>query len=149
MDKTFIYEIMDIFSKTDIHKLKIIHDNFQIELEKGSEALKKEDGFDEKTLSALQTQQVSEVAHKIEKDKKDIEIVKSPIVGTFYSASSPGLKPFVELGSLVSKGQVLCIIEAMKVMNEIKAPCDGIIDEIYVEDGEIVQYNSPIFAIHK
>jgi acetyl-CoA carboxylase biotin carboxyl carrier protein len=77
----------------------------------------------------------------------DLAIVKSPIVGTFYRASEPGAPPFVEAGQVVRKGQVLCIIEAMKLMNEINAECDGEIVKVYVENGQAVQYGERLFAI--
>jgi acetyl-CoA carboxylase biotin carboxyl carrier protein len=77
----------------------------------------------------------------------DLAIVKSPIVGTFYRASEPGAPPFVETGQSVRKGQVLCIIEAMKLMNEINAECDGELVKVYVENGQAVQYGERLFAI--
>jgi acetyl-CoA carboxylase biotin carboxyl carrier protein len=77
----------------------------------------------------------------------DLAIVKSPIVGTFYRASEPGAPPFVETGQTVRKGQVLCIIEAMKLMNEINAECDGELVKVYVENGQAVQYGERLFAI--
>jgi acetyl-CoA carboxylase biotin carboxyl carrier protein len=77
----------------------------------------------------------------------DLAIVKSPIVGTFYRASEPGAKSFVEVGQAVRKGQVLCIIEAMKLMNEINAECDGELVKVYVENGHAVQYGERLFAI--
>ncbi len=73
--------------------------------------------------------------------------MKSPIVGTFYRASEPGAAPFVEVGATVKKGQVLCIIEAMKLMNEIDSEYDGEIANIYVENGQPVQYGERLFAI--
>jgi len=82
-----------------------------------------------------------------ESEDVDLAIVKSPIVGTFYRAAEPGAKPFAELGQLVRKGQVLCIIEAMKLMNEINAECDGEIVKVYVENGQAVQYGERLFAI--
>jgi acetyl-CoA carboxylase biotin carboxyl carrier protein len=77
----------------------------------------------------------------------DFAIVKSPIVGTFYRAAEPGAKPFVETGQQVKKGQVLCIIEAMKLMNEINADLDGEVVKVYVENGQAVQYGERLFAI--
>jgi acetyl-CoA carboxylase biotin carboxyl carrier protein len=77
----------------------------------------------------------------------DLAVIKSPIVGTFYRAPEPGAKSFVEIGDTVSKGQVLCIIEAMKLMNEINAECDGEIVKVYVENGQAVQYGERLFAI--
>jgi acetyl-CoA carboxylase biotin carboxyl carrier protein len=77
----------------------------------------------------------------------DLAVMKSPIVGTFYRSSEPGARPFVEVGETVKKGQVLCIIEAMKLMNEINAECEGEIVRIYVENGQAVQYGERLFAI--
>jgi acetyl-CoA carboxylase biotin carboxyl carrier protein len=77
----------------------------------------------------------------------DLAIVKSPIVGTFFRQSEPGAAPFADVGQAVKKGQVLCIIEAMKLMNEINAECDGEIVKVYVENGQAVQYGERLFAI--
>jgi acetyl-CoA carboxylase biotin carboxyl carrier protein len=74
-------------------------------------------------------------------------VVKSPIVGTFYRAAEPGAKPYADVGDPVKKGQVLCIIEAMKLMNEINAECDGQVVKVYVENGQAVQYGERLFAI--
>ena len=73
--------------------------------------------------------------------------IKSPIVGTFYSAPEPGAKPFVAVGSRVSKGQVLCIIEAMKIMNEIESEHSGVVKEIVATDAHPVEYGQVLFRI--
>jgi acetyl-CoA carboxylase biotin carboxyl carrier protein len=78
---------------------------------------------------------------------KEGNIVKSPMVGTFYSKSSPTSNPYVEIGSEVKKGTVLCIVEAMKLMNEIESEYDGKIVEILVKDGTPVEYGQPLFRI--
>ena len=80
-------------------------------------------------------------------DEVDFAIVKSPIVGTFFRSSEPGAAPFVDVGTAVKKGQVLCIIEAMKLMNEIDSEYDGEIVKVYVENGQPVQYGERLFAI--
>ena len=77
----------------------------------------------------------------------ELAVVKSPIVGTFYRSSEPGSPAFAEIGSSVKKGDVLCIIEAMKLMNEIDSEYDGEIVNIYVENGQPVQYGERLFAI--
>jgi acetyl-CoA carboxylase biotin carboxyl carrier protein len=77
----------------------------------------------------------------------DLAIVKSPIVGTFYRSAEPGAPPYTDVGQSVKKGQVLCIIEAMKLMNEINAECDGEIVKVYVENGQAVHYGERLFAI--
>jgi acetyl-CoA carboxylase biotin carboxyl carrier protein len=82
-------------------------------------------------------------------EESDVELVimKSPIVGTFYRAPEPGARSFAEAGDRVKKGQVLCIIEAMKLMNEINAEVDGEVVKVYVESGQAVQYGERLFAI--
>ena len=79
--------------------------------------------------------------------KEEYKIVKSPMVGTFYSKSSPNAKAYVEIGQKVKKGDVLCIVEAMKLMNEIESEFDGEVVEICVGDGEMVEYGKPLFKI--
>jgi acetyl-CoA carboxylase biotin carboxyl carrier protein len=74
-------------------------------------------------------------------------ILKSPFVGTFYRSSSPGSDPFADVGARVKKGQTLCIIEAMKLMNEIEADRDGVIREILVENGQPVEFDQALFVI--
>jgi acetyl-CoA carboxylase biotin carboxyl carrier protein len=78
----------------------------------------------------------------------DLHIIKSPIVGTFYASASPGAEAFVTTGSHVEAGQVLCIIEAMKLMNEIEADVAGEVARIFVENGHPVEYGEPLFGIH-
>ena len=74
-------------------------------------------------------------------------IVKSPMVGTFYRSSSPGAKPFAELGSHVKEGETICIIEAMKILNEIEADKSGTVTRILGENGQAVEYGQPLFVI--
>jgi acetyl-CoA carboxylase biotin carboxyl carrier protein len=78
----------------------------------------------------------------------DLHVIKSPIVGTFYASPSPGSEPFVSVGSHVDAGQVLCIIEAMKLMNEIESDVAGEVARIFVENGHPVEYGEPLFGIH-
>ena len=80
-------------------------------------------------------------------DEDGLILVKSPIVGTFYRAPAPEAEPFVEVGTVVKRGQVLCIIEAMKLMNKIDAEQDGEIVDIFVESGQPVQYGEELFAV--
>ena len=79
----------------------------------------------------------------------DLFILKSPIVGTYYEAPSPGAPPFVKLGDAVKEGQVLCIIEAMKLMNEIEADVSGVIAKIFVSNANPVEYGMPLFGIKR
>lgn len=78
---------------------------------------------------------------------EDLFLVKSPIVGTFYGSPSPGAEPFVKVGSYVEAGQTLCIVEAMKLMNEIESETSGEVLRIFVENGQPVEYGQPLFGI--
>jgi acetyl-CoA carboxylase biotin carboxyl carrier protein len=80
-------------------------------------------------------------------DDQDLHIIPSPIVGTFYRAASPNAEPFVKIGSQVEPDSVVCIIEAMKLMNEIQAEKSGEVVKIYVENGQPVEYGQPLFGI--
>ena len=75
------------------------------------------------------------------------QVVKSPMVGTFYRSASPGSDPFVEVGSAVKTGETLCIVEAMKLLNEIESDCAGTVKAILVENGQPVEYGEPLFII--
>jgi acetyl-CoA carboxylase biotin carboxyl carrier protein len=92
-------------------------------------------------------QQLASAPIDLEETAVDLAIVKSPIVGTFYRSSEPGAPSFVEVGEYVKKDQVLCIIEAMKLMNEITSEYEGEISTVYVENGKPVQYGERLFAI--
>jgi acetyl-CoA carboxylase biotin carboxyl carrier protein len=74
-------------------------------------------------------------------------VIKSPMVGTFYRSSAPGAKPFVEIGQTVKAGETVCIIEAMKLLNEIEADQDGVVKEVLVENGEPVEYGQPLVVL--
>lgn len=76
-----------------------------------------------------------------------LETITAPIVGTFYRSPSPDAPPFVDLGAKVKKGQVICIIEAMKLMNEIESDVDGVVARVMVENGQPVEYGEPLFLI--
>ena len=75
------------------------------------------------------------------------KIIKSPMIGTFYAKPSPDSNPYVEIGSIIKKGETVCIIEAMKLMNEIESEFEGRITEIFVDNGEMVEYGKPLFRI--
>ena len=95
--------------------------------------------------------QITESEAKMEKDIADGEpegmLIKSPLVGTFYAAPAEDADPFVSVGDQVKKGQTLAIVEAMKLMNEIVAECDGTVEKVLAENGEMVEYGQPLFCI--
>lgn len=133
-----IEKIVKMFEKANITSLDIEVDGMKIKLTKTENQVGLTSSSDH----------VSENPSNLEEvvvNEKDI--VKSPLVGTYHQAQYPDAKPFVEVGSKVKKGDKLCIIEAMKVMNEITAPKDGTVKEIYATEGGVVEFDQKLFLI--
>jgi len=154
-----IKQILDLVREHELTEFELERDNFKIRVQKGSAthpgdvdstvvnkstsvALPKENS----KKSALQDSE-SDDLRTTTIDEGKLVVVKSPIVGTFYLAPEPGAEPFVEIGATVQKGQVLCIIEAMKLMNEINSDLEGELVKAFVENGQPVQYGEHLFAI--
>jgi acetyl-CoA carboxylase biotin carboxyl carrier protein len=134
-------ELIDLLRETDITELQLEKDGTKVRIKR------------ERMLSPMeiQVQRFSSLQEKVTPETVEEETrlitITSPIVGTFYRAPSPEAAPFVELGSLVKKGQVLCIVEAMKLMNEIESEIDGTVIKILVENSQPVEYGEPLFLI--
>jgi len=157
MDLQQIKQILDLVREHDLSEFEVEHDGLRLKIRKDA------NGAHLVThaapvlpaapppAAAPPPPAAGGIATPVAADADDTEIelavVKSPIVGTFYRSSEPGSPAFVEVGSLVKKGDVLCIIEAMKLMNEIDSEYDGEIVSIYVENGQPVQYSERLFAI--
>lgn len=150
MDYEEIKKLINDMGNSNIDELNIeFPDGIKIGMKKSAKNNIDEIGtqihtFNQKEISNTITET------KKETKKEEIEnskIVKSPMVGTFYSKPSPDAKEYVKVGDKVSKGDVLCIVEAMKLMNEIESEFDGEIIEIMVKDGESVEYGKPLFKI--
>lgn len=130
-------------------------DSLEIEFPDGIKiSMTKSTGYTKKVQYVEADQEVVEIdTNKIESkvqekvEDENCKIIKSPMVGTFYSSSSPTTESFVKVGDKVSKGQVVCIVEAMKLMNEIESEFDGEIVEICVKNGEMVEFGMPLFKI--
>jgi len=146
MDLEPILALIKALDNSSLQKLKLTSGDFTLELEKGqtyipeniSEEIRKIDLSRQKPESSIKEEVPS---------KPNYHVIKSPLVGTFYRAPSPDAPPFVEVGDIVSPGQTLCIIEALKVMNEIESDIKGRIESILVENGEVVEYGQPLFEI--
>lgn len=146
-----IEHLMKVMNESQLTELEIEKEGFVLKIKKEKEivpiASRIETPIIERPVE-IQNQISTDI--KVEKEvsgEKEGIIVYSPIVGTFYSAPAPGAEPFVKVGDKVKKGDVLCIIEAMKIMNEIEAESDGEIVEIFVKNEEMVEYNQPLFRI--
>ena len=97
--------------------------------------------------SVQQTPEVTQQPTEEMKTDKNLHKITSPMVGTFYQAPSPGAEPYVKVGSKITKNTIVCIIEAMKLFNEIEADVNGEIVEILVKDGQLVEYGQPLFLV--
>lgn len=139
MKLDFIKQIMSEFDQSNVTKMKVEIDDLKIELEKESEKVEYVKPV-EKEREVIEDKQIKQ-------EQATGTAVKSPIVGVFYSASSPESEPYVTVGKNVKKGDIVCIIEAMKVMNEIKAPCDGTVTSILVENEALVEYDQALMVI--
>ena len=139
MKLDFIKQIMSEFDQSNVTKMKVEIDDLKIELEKESEKVEYVKPV-EKEKEVIEDKQIKQ-------EQATGTAVKSPIVGVFYSASSPESEPYVTVGKNVKKGDIVCIIEAMKVMNDIKAPCDGTVTSILVENEALVEYDQALMVI--
>jgi acetyl-CoA carboxylase biotin carboxyl carrier protein len=103
------------------------------------------------SLTNLKTGETQELSptEEIPKEGKNLHIIRSPMVGTFYRAPSPDAPPYVDTGDRIKKGDVVCIIEAMKIMNEIESDVKGEIVEVLISNEEPVEYNQPLFKVRK
>ncbi len=149
MDMKRVEELARLMKENDLTVLEITEEGSSVRLERGREGAgisaaaqdlpaKPQSPF---TPAAVDGAEISAAA------QKEGTLVLSPTVGVFYSAPSPESKSFVEVGDRVKKGDTLCIIEAMKLMNEIPAELDGTVAEICASNGQVVEYNQPLFRI--
>lgn len=101
------------------------------------------------TVPTVSTEVRTQISETVKETPKAVvgRIIKSPIIGTFYAAAAPGKPAFVSVGSKVAKGGVVCIVESMKLMNEITSEFDGTVAEIFVNDGEAVEFDQPLFRL--
>ena len=137
MDKKDIVEIIDQFSKKQLSKLTIKKEDFSLEMEKEISQPK-----------VVKTVEQGEVLEEALPEEEHYP-VKSPLAGVYYEAPSPESDPFVKVGDSVDKDQVVCIVEAMKMINEIKAPVAGTIKKINFTNEDLVQYDDTIMEIEE
>lgn len=145
MEYEKIKQLIEDMGNSKITSLDIeFPDGMKVKMEKSSEKV---------TVIEKTPVKEDEKETVVKNDKDDLvadpegNVIKSPMIGTFYSKPSPDSAPYVEVGTQVKKGTVLCIVEAMKLMNEIESEYDGKIVEVFVKDGEPVDYGKPLFRI--
>ena len=153
MDYKDIKKLMDDMGNSKLEELEIeFPDGIKISMKKDK---KREVVLEPNVIEASAPMSVPVVKKEEEKGivavdeakEENYKIIKSPMVGTFYASSAPDKDPFVKVGDRISKGQVVCIVEAMKLMNEIESEFDGEIVEICVKNEDVVEYGTPLFKI--
>lgn len=140
MKEADIRKYAQLMKELELTGLEITEDNKVVRLERNAPVAEKQTTIVENATPAVT---------EAEKENADYISVKSPIVGLFYAAPAENADPYVTLGDAVKKGQTLCIVEAMKLMNELSAECDGVIDKIYVTNGQMVEYGTELFRIKR
>jgi acetyl-CoA carboxylase biotin carboxyl carrier protein len=133
--------LIKIFESSSLGRLKIERDDVMIELEKPRTEVVKEN------VVVKNTENIQEVSPVQKEETASGTPVKAPLVGTYYASPAPDQSPFVRVGQTVKEGQTLCIIEAMKVMNEITAPVSGTITKLHVNDSDMVMFDQVIMEI--
>ena len=161
MDLDQIRQILDLVREHELSEFEIEHDGLRLKIRKDASgapvvALPATSAvplvLPGAVTAALPPPAVpagSGVPETVPEEDIELAVVKSPIVGTFYRSPEPGAESFVEIGSTVKKGQVLCIIEAMKLMNEIEAECAGTVVECYAQNGKAVEFGQKLFRIKR
>ncbi|QCD51844.1 acetyl-CoA carboxylase biotin carboxyl carrier protein [Campylobacter sp. RM16192] len=148
MKKDDIKELIEFFNEMDMNKIKIKDGDFEIELEKFADCCELPKPAPQAPAPAPTPVNVV-VSSEVKQASSTKESIKSPMVGTFYMAPSPGAAPFVKVGQKVRRGEVIGIIEAMKIMNEIEAEFDCVITEALVSDGQPVEFGMSLFGVEK
>lgn len=140
-----IAALAEIVRQNELTKLEI--DGDHVIMERAAAVVQTVAAVPAAVPAVVEQMHAAEPIHEMQNTEKEGVYVKSPAVGVFYTAPSPDSKPFVEIGDTVHKGDTLCIIEAMKLMNEINSDVDGKIVEICVGNGQVVEYDQPLFRI--
>ena len=148
MDVKKIESLAKLMKETGLTGLELVEDGQQLRLERQVEVVAAPVAAPTPAAPVPATgAEALGVTHEEPAPVKEGTLVLAPTVGVFYSAPSPDARPFVEVGDQVKKGDTLCIIEAMKLMNEIPAEVDGTVAEICVGNGQVVEFNQPLFRI--
>jgi acetyl-CoA carboxylase biotin carboxyl carrier protein len=151
MDLRKLKTLIDLVSESNVSELEITEAEGKVRIVKGGGAVVQQ--FAPAPMAAAASAlpaagaAAPAPAQPVPAEAPAGHIVKSPMVGTFYRSSSPGAKPFVEIGSQVKEGETICIIEAMKILNEIETDKAGTIVKILCENGQAVEYGQPLFVI--
>ncbi|MEY2791958.1 MAG: hypothetical protein RL295_2123 [Pseudomonadota bacterium] len=153
MDLRKLKTLIDLVSESNVSELEITEAEGKVRIVKGpvgapvAVAAPAMAGAPAASTPAVALPAAPVAAAAVEAPVASGHVVKSPMVGTFYTASSPEAKPFVQVGSVVKEGETICIIEAMKILNEIEADKSGTVSRVLVDNGQAVEYGQPLFMI--
>ncbi|HSV34619.1 MAG TPA: acetyl-CoA carboxylase biotin carboxyl carrier protein [Ramlibacter sp.] len=147
MDLRKLKTLIDLVSESNVSELEITEAEGKVRIVKGGGAVVQQVVAAPALAPVAAPVAAAAPAAPVVAEVAAGHIVKSPMVGTFYRSSSPGAKPFVEIGSQVKEGETVCIIEAMKILNEIETDQSGTITKILCENGQAVEYGQPLFVI--
>ena len=161
MDLESIYALMERFERSSLTGLELEQNGTRLKLDK-TVAVAAAPAAAVAAVSAVQTPAAVAAVSAVQTPaapapqseaqngtQDEGEYIKAPLVGTFYAAAGPDAEPFVKVGDQVKKGQTVCILEAMKMMSEIPAPMDCVIEEILVENGSLAGYDAPLFRVRR
>ena len=141
-----LIQLIKTVSSSELTEFSMKDGDFKVSMNKKKEVQIVADGNMAAEIPVFTAQTVAPEKESVESEPEGNQ-VKAPLVGTFYSASAPDVAPFVKVGDAVKKGQVLGIIEAMKLMNEIESEYEGVVEAILVENGQMVEYGQNLFTI--
>ena len=149
IDYKEILKIIDLLEERNLSHFELEVEGFKIKIGKNQPQVTLPEIIQTASISPKSEELESTLApeNRSQKMEDNLHYITSPMVGTFYGSPDPSSPAFVEVGETVDKNQTLCIIEAMKLMNEIEADIDGIIEEIYIKSGKSVEYGQRLFAI--
>lgn len=148
MDYNEIKNLINDIGQSNVDEVNLeFPDGIKIIVKKNNQVVK--EVVKENTTETVESSRQTITVKENKEENEDYKIIKSPMVGTFYSKSAPTASPFVKVGDKVKKGQVLCIVEAMKLMNEIESEYDGEIAQVCVKDDEMVEFGQSLFKIRE
>ncbi|MGC6606544.1 MAG: acetyl-CoA carboxylase biotin carboxyl carrier protein [Lentimonas sp.] len=148
MDLKVIKQVVELMKRSELSEFELEEEGFKLRLtRKGADAAPQIIQAATPVAAAAPAASAAEAPAAAPVEQSGISIIKSPMVGTFYTASSPESPAFVKIGDKVGADTVVCIVEAMKVMNEIQAEMSGTITEVLIENGEAIEYGQPLFKV--
>ena len=149
MDLRKLKTLIDLVSDSNVSELEITEAEGKVRIVKSSGApmMMQQPVMNTAAVPAMHPTSAAVSASEPTPAVVSMHAVKSPMVGTFYRSASPGAKPFVEVGDIVKEGDTICIIEAMKILNEIESDKSGVVSKILCQNGQAVEYGQPLFLI--